>query len=424
MVPGDTKPSIFRQRALDRLSSPEQLDVLMHVTSPRSWIALAGLGLLLAAVVAWGVFGTIPTKVEAQGVLIRPGGVFDVHTRGTGQIQALLVSEGALVAVNQPVARIAQPALELEIQNTRAQLAELRSQQETVAAFASRDLSLRSDTEAMLEAKLRDTVAFAEQRLVALREQLKSEEALLDKGLITRQTLLQTRQTIYGTEDLLEGARSELKQLPISQLSTRSQSDQHVLQGQLRVNEMARRIELLEQQLAEASIVTSPYAGQVVEIKRNEGAIVAAGTALISLELTGQESRGLQVIAYVPPGRGKDVREGMAVQVSPTTAPRQEYGFLFGRVSDVSNFPATPDGMVRVLGNPTLVQSLAAQGSPFATYIELELDAASASGYRWSSSKGDPVPVNSGTICTVSITVRERRPIEMVIPMLQQALGF
>ncbi|MEY4095680.1 MAG: hypothetical protein RLZZ53_2879, partial [Acidobacteriota bacterium] len=36
---------IFRKVALDRLASPEQLDLLMEVTSPRSWIALVAVAL-------------------------------------------------------------------------------------------------------------------------------------------------------------------------------------------------------------------------------------------------------------------------------------------------------------------------------------------------------------------------------------------
>jgi len=39
-----TRPSIFRQAALDRLSSPEQLDRLMQVTLPTGWIALVAPG--------------------------------------------------------------------------------------------------------------------------------------------------------------------------------------------------------------------------------------------------------------------------------------------------------------------------------------------------------------------------------------------
>jgi HlyD family secretion protein len=423
-VAEETKKEIFRKVALERLSSPEQLDLVMQVTNPRSWIALAGLGLLLTAAVVWGFVGSVPTKVMASGVLIRPGGVFDVYAQGSGQVAELIVTEGDTVTVGQVVARIAQPQLEREIDSARARLLELQSQHRELSAFTSKDLSLRTDTRAMQEAKLKDTIAFAEQRVAALRAQIKSEESLLERKLITQQTVLQTRQALFAAQDLLEGARNELGQLPIAQLTNETQGEQSLVQSQLRANEAERQITLLTQQLQQVSTVLSPYGGRVVEIKRDPGDIVATGTALLSLELTGQETGGLQVIAYVPPGEGKNVERDMYVQVSPSTAPREEYGFLIGKVSYISEFPATPDGMMRVLANPTLVQGLAAAGPPFAAYIELELDPDSTSGYRWSSFKGNEVPVNSGTICTINITIRERKPVELVIPMIRQALGL
>jgi HlyD family secretion protein len=420
----EDKDKLFRKVALERLSSPEQLDLLMQVTSPKSWIALAGLGVLLAAAVVWGFYGSVPTKVTAQGVLIRPGGVFDVFSSGTGPLREVVVREGDMITEGQVVARIEQPELEREIENQRVRLAELRSQHRERATFAARDLTLKTDTQTLQEAQLKDTIAFAEQRLASLREQIASEEALLEKGLITRQTVLQTRQAIFSTQDLLERARNEVRQIPISQLTTRTQTDQELLQSQLRINEGERQLELLERQLEQVSAVRSPYTGRVVEVKRDSGDIVALGTAIVSLELSGEDAQRLQVIAYVNPSDGKDVMPEMEAQISPTTAPRQEFGFLVGKVSYVSEFPATPDGMMRVLANPTLVQGLSAGGSPFAAYIDLETDTQSSSGYKWSSFKGNEVPVNSGTLTTVSITTRERKPIDLVIPLIREALGL
>lgn len=62
---------MFRQKALDRLSSPEELDQLMHITSPRLWLALVAVVALLVAGVLWTVFTSIPTTVSAQGALVR-----------------------------------------------------------------------------------------------------------------------------------------------------------------------------------------------------------------------------------------------------------------------------------------------------------------------------------------------------------------
>jgi hypothetical protein len=43
--------NIFRQVTLDRLSSPEQLDRLITLTSPAGWAALAALAVLLPAAI-------------------------------------------------------------------------------------------------------------------------------------------------------------------------------------------------------------------------------------------------------------------------------------------------------------------------------------------------------------------------------------
>jgi hypothetical protein len=60
---------MFRKAALDRLSSPEELDQLMHVTRPRGWLARLGLGVILAAGFVWSLVAVIPTTVSGQGVL-------------------------------------------------------------------------------------------------------------------------------------------------------------------------------------------------------------------------------------------------------------------------------------------------------------------------------------------------------------------
>ena len=43
---------LFRKAALEKLSSPERLDVMMKVTSPAAWLALAALGAILLVAIA------------------------------------------------------------------------------------------------------------------------------------------------------------------------------------------------------------------------------------------------------------------------------------------------------------------------------------------------------------------------------------
>ena len=64
------KDSIFRKEALERLSSPEQLDQLMQIVTPRSWLPLGVLGALLVCGLLWSFFGRIPVTTTGRGVLV------------------------------------------------------------------------------------------------------------------------------------------------------------------------------------------------------------------------------------------------------------------------------------------------------------------------------------------------------------------
>jgi hypothetical protein len=58
---------IFRKSALDRISSPEQLNEYMKVASPGVWFVLLGLAVTFAAFAVWGLLGSIPDTVEIKG---------------------------------------------------------------------------------------------------------------------------------------------------------------------------------------------------------------------------------------------------------------------------------------------------------------------------------------------------------------------
>jgi len=62
--------SLFRQEALEQISSPEQLDQLMQVVNLKDWLPLASIGFLLALALLWSIVGRIPIFVESKGLLV------------------------------------------------------------------------------------------------------------------------------------------------------------------------------------------------------------------------------------------------------------------------------------------------------------------------------------------------------------------
>ena len=54
------KKPLFRQKSMERISTPEQLTDYIRVTRPGVWIVLAAAVLLLVSLLVWGVYGALP----------------------------------------------------------------------------------------------------------------------------------------------------------------------------------------------------------------------------------------------------------------------------------------------------------------------------------------------------------------------------
>jgi len=72
---------IFRKSALERISSPEQLNEYMKVAGPGLWCIMAGLAVTFAAFIVWGLLGSIPETVDISGTaLVRGNGPMAVYS--------------------------------------------------------------------------------------------------------------------------------------------------------------------------------------------------------------------------------------------------------------------------------------------------------------------------------------------------------
>ena len=55
---------IFREKSLERVSSPEALNDYIRVTTPSVWVVLAAAVVLLVGMLCWSVFGRVTVRNE------------------------------------------------------------------------------------------------------------------------------------------------------------------------------------------------------------------------------------------------------------------------------------------------------------------------------------------------------------------------
>ncbi|MEW9122499.1 MAG: NHLP bacteriocin system secretion protein [Thermotaleaceae bacterium] len=474
------KKEIFRKTSLERLSSPEQLDQLMSVTTPKAWFALMAIATVLVASISWGVLGSIPSKTYGQGILIRSGGVQNITHGSSGKISDVRVKQGDLIKQGDIVARMENHKLVEEILALKKQLQEMEKVQAKLSDFSEAEfqselyelyeLSRRiEDAEATMkihEANYNKQKAAANvtsielQSYMNLLEKAKINVAtardnverldLLYKGGAVSKTELESAQRAFALEELeLVSAEQRVQALPvkekeiIEELKTqKSQLDQSIINIKLlneelkdrekklsttnasKIIDTKKQMDTLQKELDFSSNIVAQSSGRILEVKVNKGDIIQPGISLFSFVEEGGTINSLEVVVYVPGGEGKKIFPGMEAQISPTIVKKEEFGYMLGRVISVSEYPATTQGMMLTLGNEELVAQLSGKNAPIEVRIELILDASTLSGYKWSTPQGPPMEIDSGTLCSASITVSRQKPIRMVIPKIKQYLPF
>src|SRR6185436_5955972 len=134
---------IYRKKALDRLSTPDAVDQLLHTVRPRDWLVLLAVGILISLILTWSILGTVPTVVSGRGVLIHPRTVVDCQAPNAGRLETLTVHAGDYVRKGDVFGRIDQSDTLKRLQEDRNILADLRQQDGIKAALQERQTSLQ-----------------------------------------------------------------------------------------------------------------------------------------------------------------------------------------------------------------------------------------------------------------------------------------
>jgi multidrug resistance efflux pump len=96
----------FRQKALAKLQSPEELDLPVRFARPQGWLVLSITIAVMAGAAFWAFTGSISSKLSAPGILTHGQGSYILQSPVAGQVTQVLAEQGEQLAADAPLLKL------------------------------------------------------------------------------------------------------------------------------------------------------------------------------------------------------------------------------------------------------------------------------------------------------------------------------
>jgi HlyD family secretion protein len=414
------KDGLYRKAALQNLSVAERLDTAVQVVTPATSLVIVAAGAAIVTAIVWALIGHVPSRVYGDGMLFRQGSIVDVTSMADGQVQRVVVSVGAQVHENDPIAYVDQPELKTQRSLLEVKLTELQRKYAQLAALDEQGVALKHNVFNQQRAAVAFVLTETRKQLDFYRGKLKADNRLLEQGLTTPAAVAETRAKVLDLENAIHEKQTEGGTIAFNALESKRALEERKYDLSMRVSETKRDLEELDKRIGTQSIVVAKASGRIIEIKVNDGDAVSRGRSVATLEVSSSEQAELTAVVYLPVSEGKRVKAGMPIQLSPSVVKPEEDGYIDGIVDSVSPFPVSAQSVLRTVRNQNFVDALLKDGPVYEAHVIVRSDPTTPSGLHWSNGRGPQITIASGTPVHGLVTVRLRRPIELVIPAMER----
>ena len=398
--------------------SPEELNRMLKITRPRYWISLSALGLLTLITIIWGFFGTIPQRIDGLGEIISGKGLHGIIALYPGGIEEVNVELGSKVQQDDILLHLLQPQLRHQLVELKAQMDVLILQDSLLKVRDVSDFPNKIRFYNLEEVRLKKELSQLEDQISFLQLKMNQQQDLWDKGLATRENYMDAKNQLADARNKRTQTEQAVKTNSLDQQSWEydRQYKQEDYKGQIQI--LKKKISDLQDDYDRQTIIRSPVNGIIVDKSVSSGDFVNAGTRMLVVEDMGNEKNHLLDL-FIPFNSNAVVEPGMEVMIEPFTVNHNLYGWLMGEVVEVNHFVSNTVSIIDELNNPDLVALIQQQGPTYRVKVYLLPDPSTKSGFMWSNKKGPPYTINTGTLCRASVLVKQKPPIDYIIPILK-----
>jgi HlyD family secretion protein len=397
---------------------PEEMNQMLKITLPRYWISLSALLLLTLITLIWGLFGSIPQRIDGLGEIVSGKGLHGIIALYPGGVEQVKFELGEQAEEGDILLQLIQPQLRHQLIELNAQLEVLNLQDTMFQLKDAKEYPNKMIYYSLEDERLNAELIHIQEQIAFFELKMKQQKELWDKGLSTRENYINAKNQLSDAQNLNLQTEQKVKSNLLDKQSwsydhSYKQEDYH---GQIQI--LQKKINDLNDEYNRQTIIRSPVKGIVVDKSVTSGDFVTAGNRMMVVEdLENNKNHKLDL--FIPFNSNAVVEVGMKVMIEPFTVNHDLYGWLLGEVVEVNHFVSNTNSILDELNNTDLVSLIEKQGPTYRVKIRLLPDPNTKSGFQWSNKKGPPYTINTGTLCQASILVKERPPIDYIIPIFK-----
>jgi HlyD family secretion protein len=398
--------------------NPEEMNRMLKITRPRYWISLSALGLLTFVAILWGIFGSIPQRIDGLGEIVSGKGLHGIIALYPGGIEQVNFQLGEKVKEGDVLLHLLQPQLKHQLVELNAELNVLKLQYSLLTTKNSRDYPSKMRFYNLEEERLKRELDHVQDQISFHELKMKQQQDLWDKGLATRENFVDAKNQLSNAKNQHIQTEQMVKTNELDQQSWdyELQYKQEDYRGQIQM--LMKKITDLQDEYDLQTIMRSPVDGIIVDKSVTSGDFVNAGTRMMVVEDKENQKNHLLDL-FIPFNSNAVVKPGMQAMIEPFTVNHNLYGWLMGEVVEVNHFVSNTNSIIDELNNPDLVALIQQQGPTYRVKISLKSDSTTISGFKWSNKAGPPYVINTGTLCRASIVVKQKPPIDYIIPIFK-----
>jgi HlyD family secretion protein len=371
--------------------SAHGIESMMQVTSFKTWLTLWIVGGVLVGLVLWSIFGSLPERIDGEGMLRAAGGVQQIRAAAAGQIRRIDIKVNDLVKEDQIVGTLAAASMDENVKAAQAKYDE---------AIRQYDLDRARDSTAI--AQLQAERARKAGIVQSTRKELAAAEENLQKKLIR----VDDRDAVKRRYDFA--------------LADVAAVDDQIRSRQTNIARSASRVESARVELERVFSTTtrmsemkSSVTGRIVNVLRKAGDIVRPGEAIAEIESAAGGAE-LVAVGFIGARAGKKIAKGQPVVVSVYQFRPEEFGKLIGVVDSVSEFPESPATIAKEMKESEIEEA------SYRVTVALQTDPSTFTKFAWTNGVGPGEAIRSGTRIKVEVQTRARAPITLIFPEKRQ----